>query len=150
MFFTSAAKLTGDANTGASREGADLYRYDTNTDTLTDLTADSEVGDENGAAVRGVVGASEDGSYVYYVAGGRLAGDALSGHPNLYLSHAGTTTFIATLEPGDEPTGRRRRCRRRSRSHRMGSIAFDSLASLTGYDNTDANTGSPDTEVSPL
>ena len=39
---------------------------------LTDLTPDS--GDANGAEVQGVLGASEDGSHVYFVANGDLDG----------------------------------------------------------------------------
>ena len=53
--------------------GNDLYRYRTrHGDTLTDLTPDST--DENGAEVQGVLGASEDGSHVYFAANGDLDG----------------------------------------------------------------------------
>ncbi len=54
----------------------------------------------------GLVTASEDGSYVYFVADGKLTGEQnsegaepVAGQPNLYLSHAGGVTFIATLTP---------------------------------------------------
>ncbi|HTW40819.1 MAG TPA: hypothetical protein VMD79_00700 [Solirubrobacteraceae bacterium] len=112
VYFTSKAALTRQSDTGpepapgesTEPPGNDLYRYDVETETLTDLTADSE--DADGADVLGVVGASEDGSYVYFVAEGRLAAGAQSGSPNLYVWHgsegAGTVRFIATLAPPDE------------------------------------------------
>ena len=58
------------------------------------------------AAVLGLVTASEDGSYVYFVAEGMLTseknnegGEPVAGQPNLYLSHGGRVVFIATLAP---------------------------------------------------
>jgi hypothetical protein len=77
---------------------------------LTDLTVDTNPEDTDGAGVLGLVTAGEDGSYVYFVAAGKLTGEAngegemaVSGKPNLYLAHAGRVTFIATLAPvGDE------------------------------------------------
>jgi hypothetical protein len=67
-----------------------------------------------GAGVLGVVGvneAGEDGSYVYFVAEGKLTAgrnaegrEPLEGQPNLYLLHAGETRFVATLSPEDEGT----------------------------------------------
>lgn len=103
VYFTSKAALTKQSYTGpesASTEnpGDDLYRYDLETGALTDLTVDTE--DRDGADVLGVVGASEDGSYVYFVARGRLAG-AESEASNLYVWHEAeghpTVHFIATL-----------------------------------------------------
>jgi len=89
--------------------GEDLYRYDVETGALTDLTVDAgDPEDPDGADVQGVVGASEDGSYVYFVADGDLAAGATSGEPNLYVWHEGgdgaaTTTFIATLRAPNTP-----------------------------------------------
>jgi len=112
VYFTSKAALTKQSYTGpepapgepTEPPGNDLYRYDVETETLTDLTADSE--DADGADVLGVVGASEGGSYVYFVADGRLAAGAQSGSPNLYVWNgsegAGTVRFIATLAPPNE------------------------------------------------
>jgi hypothetical protein len=100
--------------------GNDLYRFDAATNTLIDVTADSNPADvcpetdtPCGAQVQGVLGASEDGSYLYFVANGVLdpsssatLGDchgarpnAVNGECNLYLYHAGDThpTFIARL-----------------------------------------------------
>jgi DNA-binding beta-propeller fold protein YncE len=122
VFFTDCRKLTADstaqpapdcAEHGAaiSPAGSDLYEYEVNGETgkpgrLTDLTMDSHFGET--ADVQGVVGSSEDGSYIYFVATGLLATaenaegkKPVSGEDNLYLSHEGTTTFIGTLSPGD-------------------------------------------------
>jgi hypothetical protein len=114
VYFTSKAALTKESFTGEeepAREnlGNDLYRYEVGTGTLTDLTVDADNhNDPAGADVLGVVGASEDGSYVYFVAEGELGElggpreGTKSGHPNLYVWHetiagAGTVKFIATL-----------------------------------------------------
>jgi hypothetical protein len=140
VLFTSAAALTNDAVPGS---GENLYDYDVETGQLTDLTA------ANDARVQGLAGLSEDASHVYFVAEGVLAansnshGDtAVAGQPNLYLWHGGQTTFIATTfiteELSEQPT----------RVTPDGAhLAFNSTARLTGYDNTDANTGEPDTEA---
>jgi hypothetical protein len=113
VYFTSKAALTKESHTGPEPEdpGNDLYRYDVDDGTLTDLTPNA-YDDENeeeadGASVLGVVGASEDGSYVYFVAAGRLVAGAKSGQPNLYVWHedasgSGSVRFIATLaEPSE-------------------------------------------------
>ena len=96
VFFTDCARLTADSTAvsgggcehrashepgGFSGEhwlltGNDLYEYDFSKpegERLTDLTVDPAAGDPLGADVQGVVGASADGSYVYFVAAGALA-----------------------------------------------------------------------------
>jgi hypothetical protein len=95
--------------------GNDLYRFEADKPAgqrLADLTPDA--GDENGADVKGVLGASEDGSVLYFAANGVLAGsgadtvgdckgksfDSLSGTCNLYLWHDGQVSFIARLDIG--------------------------------------------------
>jgi hypothetical protein len=100
-FFTSPAQLTPDATTGASHAGSDLYEYRLGGD-LTDLTVDHE--DADGANVQGVMGMSDDGAVVYFVAKGQLDGTrGVAGQPNLYLHRDGKPTrFIATLSPSDE------------------------------------------------
>jgi hypothetical protein len=100
MFFASRSELTNDANTGPADNTANLYEYDLETGVLRDLTVDTNPGDISGAGFLGLATASEDGSYVYFVAEGDLAEGAVSGKPNLYLHHAGNLTFIASLEPG--------------------------------------------------
>ncbi len=96
----ASAGLTGDTVPGS---GKNLYSYDPRTETLADLTPGPAAG------VEGVVGeASEDGSYVYFVATGvftseknSLGQEAQVGGENLYVSHDGAISFIDTVaEPG--------------------------------------------------
>ncbi len=128
VFFTSSAELTEDAYTGPADNAANLYEYDLERpagERLKDLTVDHT--DADGAAVQNVVQVSEDGSYVYFVADGDLAGKAVAGEQNLYVSHdGGAPTFIATTsaieaESAISPDGSR--------------LAFVSTLSLTGYEN---------------
>jgi hypothetical protein len=100
-----------------------LYRYQAQPKT-SELLAEG---------VKGVLGASEDGSYVYYL--------AVTG---LFLEHNGTITKVAAAaDSSDYPpaTGAARV------SPDGAHLAFLSKASLTGYGNTDANTHEPDSEV---
>ncbi len=120
VFFTSRAELTNDADTGPEDNAANLYDYDLETGVLTDLSVVTEmekVEDPDGAAVLGLVTVSEDGSYVYFVANGVLAGGAKEGNCrvdygegvlvggrtcSLYVEHDGAggwepPRFIATL-----------------------------------------------------
>ncbi len=153
VFFTSTAELTEDAYTGPSGNAPNLYEYQLSSEPgepgrLTDLSV-TEAGD--GAGVLGVAQISEDGSYVYFVAEGDLATGASAGEPNLYVFHEGAVRFITTLTTSDKrdwengalhpeteagpgvntavvnPSGRR--------------LAFLSTASLTGYDNQQAQAG---------
>jgi hypothetical protein len=65
VFFTANAGLT----TVSSSEGEDLYEYNLEDNKLTDLSVDHNT---DGAEVKGFLGASEDGSHVYFIARGRL------------------------------------------------------------------------------
>lgn len=66
-FFTDSTQLTSDATAGS---GSNLYRFQPESQQLSDLTGDlSEVD------VQGVLGASESGAYLYFVAKGNLTGD---------------------------------------------------------------------------
>jgi hypothetical protein len=123
QFIAGAGRVTGLAIDGphlywatgrVASPGNDLYRYDADSGELVDLAPDP--GEVNGADVRGVLGISEDGSYVYLAANGVLAnapnghgetaqpgtcqGDlgSATGSCNLYVSHAGRIDFIARLE----------------------------------------------------
>jgi hypothetical protein len=100
VYFTSRAALTRESFSGV--HGSDLYRYDLDTRRLTNVIAAADpAAGPAGASVLGVVGSSEDGSYVYFVAEGALAAGAEPGSPNLYVWHAGegegSIGFIATL-----------------------------------------------------
>ncbi len=166
VFFSSCEKLTDDStavSTAAegcigSGQGQDLYSYDTASGDLTDLSVDPNVGDPQRAGVVGVLGASGDGSYVYFVANGVLAagaspGSCAMGGPggqqgkcNLYLSHGGAVTFIAPVEAStDDFKGWIPRFdsglskSKESRVAANGVLLFGSTQSLTGYDNTVTN-----------
>jgi hypothetical protein len=137
VFFTdaSSAGLTSDTVAGS---GQNLYEYDLDDGRLTDLTPTGE------ANVDGVSGASEDGSYVYFVAEGVLAAGATAGQPNLYLIHTGVISFIASLDPtNDSCDWLSPECVRypglgglTARVSANGAfIGFESDERLTGYDN---------------
>jgi hypothetical protein len=161
VFFTDKHQLTAEAT--ARNGGEDLYEFNVNTGDLTDLTPDANVSDESGANVGGVMGANEGGSVVYFVASGVLTGtnaegrSPVAGQPNMYSWHAGLTTFIATLAPEDESesevpgiahdwslglAGRTTRVTANGED-----VIFMSSASLTGYNNEDAVSHTPDGEV---
>jgi hypothetical protein len=107
----------------------------------------------DGADILGyVLGVSEDGSYVYFVSEGVLAGSgASSPGANLYVDHYNGSgwkpTFIAALAPGDSKNWAQLRARPARVSPNGQWLAFMSEASLTGYDNRDAVNGRPDAEV---
>jgi hypothetical protein len=105
--------ITPDSN--AAENEPDLYEYNTTNKELTDLTVDTT----EHADARGILGIggenTEQGSYIYFVAGGILAqgasvggcgvnavGEASGTGCNLYIRHDGTTTFIAVLPAEDE------------------------------------------------
>jgi hypothetical protein len=75
VLFLDERALTAGSN--ASAQEPDLYRFDVDTGQLTDLTA-GEAGEH--ANVKGLIGASEDGSDVYAVAGGVLASNENAAH----------------------------------------------------------------------
>ena len=141
VFFTDENRLTTDAT--ALSERPDLYEYDLQKKSLTDLTVNTSGAGTN---VIGYSGASADGSYLYFVAKGVLTGSqtndqgeaAVLFKPNLYLLHEGVTTFIATLSSEEkvdsldwEETGILEA--RVSPDGRY--LAFGSVEPLTGYDN---------------
>jgi hypothetical protein len=151
VFFTDRSRLTSGATEG------DLYECDIVEAAgklacdLSDLTVPENPGEAG--AVRLAVGASEDGSYVYFLAGGVLAGAATPGQGNLYVYHDGTTSLVATLAAEDvniEQTlsGQTELGNLSMRVSPNGRfVAFMSERSLTGYDNRDARSGEPDEEV---
>ena len=85
------------ASTDASKvfftKAGDLYEQDLGSGQTIDLAPSG--------AVQGLAGTSDDGTYIYFVASAALAPGASAGQPNLYLSHAGTTSYIATLGAED-------------------------------------------------
>lgn len=105
LFFTSGERLTADSTADRTISGTgdsfgDLYAYDVEEGSLRDITVDG--GHPDGARVQGVLGASEDGRVVYFVARGKVGTDeGVEGQPNLYRwedgAGNGSVSFVATL-----------------------------------------------------
>ncbi len=168
VFFTDKQRLTADSTAEATLGKADLYECEIVEEAgklachLKDLTVDSNEAEH--AAVQGLIfGVSRDGSSVYLVARGVLAGNesghgehAEAGGYNLYDIHeAGgvwETTFIAELSKEDKPEWEGEVLAdpayvtaRVSPNGRY--LEFMSDGSPTGYDNVDQNSGKRDEEV---
>lgn len=175
IFFTDQQQLTPDS--AASAERPELYRCDVvegeGGELECDLSDLSAGVSGQSADVVGVPGASDDGSYVYFIANGVLTGteqnesgevaeagscgeatSKVSSTCNLYLSHDGSTTFIARLSLEDRPDWAE------TPSHGVQLVgmtarvtpngqrlAFMSQRSLTGYDTRDVTSGEPAEEV---
>lgn len=143
IFFLDSGPLMADS----SSSGADLYEYNLNAPAgsrLSDLSADPNAG--QAADVAMMIGASEDGSYVYFAAAGALAPGAVAGGCcDLYVRHEGMTRLVAAL-PGYEWSKELRGMYARVSPNGQW-LAFMSAAELTGYDTRDAASGQPDTEV---
>jgi DNA-binding beta-propeller fold protein YncE len=170
VFFTSCEKLTDDSTAVSNAEescinlkpgqkqqqGQDLYVYDTASGNLTDLTVDNNVSDPQRAGVVGVLGASGDGSNVYFAANGVLAPGASPGNCtidnngacNLYLSHSGVITFVASVDSSREGNNwaprfdENNNTLKLSRVAANGTLLFQSNQILTGYDNRGSNCNS--------
>lgn len=166
VFFTDTRQLTADA----SPEGRDLYRCELPPAgtpggcQLTNLTAATSEADES-ARVQGLAPAfGDDGDRAYFVARGVLDGganpageSAVSGAPNLYLWQEEVgPRFIATLSEDDyrvwgnegrKTIGATTRNFAAAGSPAGRYFSFTSERSLTGYENTDAESGFRDQEV---
>jgi hypothetical protein len=128
IFFTANYGLTPSTSTGSEAPtkceqlpghlgpGCDLYVYDGESGSLTDISADKEAltGDKKGAGVRSVLGISEDGAVVYFAATGQLVPgqgntqvqNEEPTHPaaNVYAFHDGKLSYVSTIgqqEAGD-------------------------------------------------
>jgi hypothetical protein len=110
--------------------------------------------------VLGVMGVSEDASHVYFAAKEAIAGagknsegdEAVGGQPNLYLYREGSYAFIGRLtaqevESGHSAVGGAPVANLARVAPDGEHAAFVSIAPLTGYDNADAASGEPDSEV---
>jgi hypothetical protein len=157
VFFLDSEPLTADSKLlpteGVHGGPSDLYVYDTEAKTLTDLTVD-HAGSEPANVQDEVLGASEDGSVVYFVATGVLASGAEAGADNLYVvSESGSTwsapRLIAVLSQEDEADwGVETEGVLTAKVSANGRfLAFMSDGDLTGYDNHDAVSGQADEEV---
>jgi hypothetical protein len=165
VYFTDKHRLVNGSTAASGAYGEekmeDLYEMNLQSGVLKDVTTQ----DAGGARVQGVLGASADGSRVYFVAEGVLTSapnaeghEPVAGGDNLYVATEGHPSFIATLSPDDETTEvaqpelahdwTREFASRTVRVSASGrQLVFMSDASLTGYDNLDASTGLPDEEV---
>lgn len=92
VYFTSFSELIEGAGSNA------LYRYDVPAEELTAVIPSPPAGE---AGVRFVLGASRDGSYVYFASSAALAEGATqtAGGVNFYVWHDGTIKWIAQSEP---------------------------------------------------
>jgi hypothetical protein len=144
---------------GASRDGAkaiytvgkELFEFDVETKTPHSIAK----------GVSGVLGISNDASRVYFTSSEVLSGEgensngdkAQAGKRNLFLYEGGDVTFIATvasvtLSGSFDFDANPKPFNRTSRVSPDGlHLAFTSMESLNGYDNTDLASGEPDAEV---
>lgn len=170
VFFTDTARLTTDS--GAAEGRPDLYMCQIEEAAghlaciLTDLTPRS-VGGESANVQGTIVGASADGSTVYFVADGDLdgsgpavAGDCVAlsegggtGTCNLYRRNVtnGVSQLVGVLAGNDNHdwagAGDSELLLTARISPNGRYLAFMSERSLTGYDNRDAASGRQDEEV---
>jgi hypothetical protein len=168
IFFTDSQRLT--KGSGARTGQPDLYVCEVETaageDTckLTDLTvSQTEPADVQGK----VLGTSEDGNWVYYVADGALTADATKGtcrthepsppgaRCNLYVTrrdgsgwHAPSLVQVISGDDFPDWGGNLELPSLTARVSLDGRwLAFMSDLPLTGYDTRDAASGQPDEEV---
>ena len=168
IFFTDESRLT--AFSQAELGKPDLYVFEVTSGnqplagTLTDLTEAAST-NESGAVRGMVMGVSEDGSYVYFVADGVLTEaenplglDATPGRANLYAVHYNIgdsqrwePIFIASLsgeDSNDWVASGLNLGRMTSKVSPNGRyLAFMSDESLTDYNNRDSVSAEPDEEV---
>ncbi len=128
--------------------GEDLYEFD----------ADVKASTLIAKGVAGIADASRDASRLYFVSREALTGEAKAGEPNLYLREEGMPLrLVATLAPADVTSNFRHSAfsvisespvKRGARATPDGGhLVFVSTASLTGYDNKDAENGQPAIEL---
>jgi hypothetical protein len=167
VFFTDYARLTANSTADNSGEEADLYVFEVTSGAgeplagrLSDLTVDAAAG-EHAAVQEEIIGASEDGSYVYFVANGVLGDAGAHGASpgdcyereagrmcNLYVEHFAVggweaPKFVATLSGEDYPDWSAAGLALSGLTARVSPdgrwVAFMSDQRLTGYDNVDVS-----------
>jgi len=172
-FLTPAGTLEGLATDGThlfwsvngespGNPGNDLYRFEAATKTLTDLAPKDSNESPNGAEVRGVLGTSADGSYVYFAANGDLDGagpaeqgdctgktfNENKGECSIYLYHDLGYEFIARVTTTHDyisdsynwlPAGDRSGINTKQKASWVSAdgrtLVFRSVRALTPYDN---------------
>lgn len=156
VFFTAQSRLTADSTAShdpgdgiTTGSYGDLYRYSLDANggagELTDLTVDTR--SPEGAQVLGVLGMSDDGTRVYFVARSAQLdeGQGVPGQANLYLwddrGAQPRTTFIATLQPNGGSIGDAMNwispapARAAQVTPDGGHLLFTSKNRLTSFDN---------------
>lgn len=150
-YFTSEEQLTD-----APVSGFGLYVYDASKqasapDNLTLLSVDQEPSDDlaDASTVQGVIGFSDDGEYVYFLARGQLVAgaptDGALGRPRVYVWHAGSIRYIGALDPGGSDGSRalgqtvERKTARVTSSGRHLLFTASRGDQLTGYDHGPAS-----------
>jgi hypothetical protein len=165
VFFTDSQQLTSDSHQPSVSSEEDLYECEMVEEAgklvckLSDLTP---AGPGEAGVTGSVLGVSEDGSYVYFVADGVFASGAVHGRCeaisseqassddlcNLYVHHDGVTKLVAVLSDKDFPDWNSSLSGQTARVSPDGQwLAFMSQRDLTGYVTRDAITGRPDEEV---
>jgi DNA-binding beta-propeller fold protein YncE len=166
VFFTNPNALNKESSLGEGavehEEGSDLYVCELGVAAKECKLQDLTIGQPGESAdVQGVLGASADGSAVYFVANGVLAegaapGSCGGGAPgatcSLYMDHYNANegkwdppTFVATLSGRDSPVWKSQAEHNQltfitSRTSPSGQfLAFMSERPLTGYDNRDTH-----------
>jgi hypothetical protein len=136
VYFTAVAGLTSES----SSEGRDLYEYNLETEHLSDLSPSDE---EGGAEAAGFIGASADGSRVYFVATGQLApgeGKSLAenkadGTYSVYGEEGGRAEYVGVIKQAELSHA----IIGPSQTSRVSSdgryVLFESTANVTGYDS---------------
>jgi len=140
VFFTANAGLTADS----SSEGTDLYEYDLETEGLTDLTPYPGAG---GARVAGFIGASEDGSRVYFASSNQLVpgeGSTLAENQSddtlsIYAASDGEFSYVGAFSNTQIVRERVTIERQREWTSRTSPdgryLLFQSSVDVTGYDS---------------
>ncbi len=96
VYFTTSDALVGDDTDGTS---TDLYMYDLRAPAGSRLTLVSKdtTGDPS-LSVTGMVGASDDGNYVYFIGGGQfVTGEPAAVTAGLYVWHDGVVRYIGSF-----------------------------------------------------
>ena len=156
VLFTDERRLTSDS--GSATNSSDLYQCEIVEGSegveclLSDLTPKTQDGES--AGVQGlVIGASTDGSYLYFVAHGVLTSApapdgqvAQPGGENLYVSREGTVSLVAVLSGKDRPDWAIGVLDQTTLTALTAEVSGDgqylvfmSSQSLTGYDNVDVS-----------
>jgi hypothetical protein len=147
VFFLANAGLTDQSNA----EGRDLYEFDLRTNSLTDLSLAPEEGE---AAVAGFIGASTDGSQVYFLArgelvtgkGASLAENQRNGTYSIYRAESGRLSYVGAIGASDSDylhaiVGGAQTAKV---SEDGRYLLFESSETITGYEN---QTGAPEAYI---